>query len=254
MSLPPPIDGSPLACYQPEEADREEIPVGQKSKRRRLRAPSPAMMVALIALFVALGGTAGAAILITGKQIKNGSVTGVDIKNKSLTPKDFRGSVQGPQGPQGPQGAQGLRGPSDVYEHRLIGTVNGASSSPPQVLSLTLSNLPAGSYAIFGKALIAKSPPGTGEWSADCTLTAGSGATATSDRSLEPIKDTRYGHVNTHLVHTFTGTGSVVMACTVLGPPGQPGPSYTLGDNTNGDTRIIAVKVDSATRSSGTAT
>jgi hypothetical protein len=241
------------------------------------------MVVAMIALFVALSGTAVAttSALITGAQIKNNSISGVDIKNKSLTPTDFRGSVRGPAGPagatgatgpagpigatgttgpagppgaQGLQGAQGLRGPSDVYEHRLIGTVNGASSSPPQVLSLTLSNLPAGSYTIFGKALIAKSWPGTGEWSADCTLRAGSGATATSDRSLEPIKDTRYGHVNTHLVHTFTGTGSVVMACTVHGPPGQPGPTYTLGDNTNGDTRIIAVKVDSATKSSGTAT
>jgi hypothetical protein len=240
------------------------------------------MVVAMIALFVALTGTAVAttSALITGAQIKNNSISGVDIKNKSLTRTDFRGSVRGPagragatgatgpagpigatgtagpagpqgaQGPQGPQGAQGLRGPSDVYEHRLSGTVNGA---PLQELSLTLSNLPAGSYAIFGKALIAtRAVSASGESSARCNLTAGSGATATSDRSLEPITDTRYGHVNTHLVHTFAGTGSVVMACTMLNQ--LTGISYTLGDNTNGDTRIIAVKVDSATRSSGTAT
>jgi hypothetical protein len=237
------------------------------------------MVVGMIALFVALSGTAVAttSALITGAQIKNNSISGVDIKNKSLTPTDFRGSVRGPagpagatgatgpagpigatgtagpagpQGPLGSQGAQGLRGPSDVYEHRLSGTVNGAAL---QELSLTLSNLPAGSYAIFGKALIAtRAVSASGESSARCTLTAGSGATATSDRSLEPITDTRYGHVNTHLVHTFTGTGSVVMACTMLN--GLSGITYTLGDNTNGDTRIIAVKVDSATRSSGTAT
>ena len=81
---------------------------------------SPSMIVAMLALFVALGGTAIAAssALITGKQIKNSSITGADVKNKSLTPKDFRGSVRGlrglrgPAGPQGPQGPQGPAGPA----------------------------------------------------------------------------------------------------------------------------------------------
>jgi hypothetical protein len=223
-----------------------------------------ANVVSTLCLFVVLGsGTAYAAVNLAAGSVKTrhlakNAVTSPKVKDRSLRAQDFAlgqlpQGAKGEPGPQGPQGAQGLRGPSDVYEHRLSGRVNGASSSPPQVLSLTLSNLPAGSYAIFGKALIAKSFPGTGEWSADCTLTAGSGATTTSDRSLEPIKDLRYGHVNTHLVHTFTGTGSVVMACTVHGPPLEPGPTYTLGDG-SGDTRIIAVKVDSATKSSGTAT
>jgi hypothetical protein len=45
------------------------------------------MGVAMLALFVALTGTAVAttSALITGKQIKNGSITGLDIKNKSVT-------------------------------------------------------------------------------------------------------------------------------------------------------------------------
>jgi hypothetical protein len=76
---------------------------------------SPAMVVATLALFVALGGTAVAAgTLITGKQIKNSSITGADVKNNSLTPRDFRGSVRGPRGltgPAGPQGAAGAPGP-----------------------------------------------------------------------------------------------------------------------------------------------
>jgi hypothetical protein len=81
---------------------------------------SPSMIVAMLALFVALGGTAIAAgnALITGKQIKNSSITGADVKNKSLTPKDFKGSVRGLRGlrgavgPQGAQGAQGAQGPA----------------------------------------------------------------------------------------------------------------------------------------------
>ena len=100
--------------------------------RRILRKrPSPATVIAVLALFVALGGTATAAgILITGKQIKdgtvkgadigngsvatadvkNGSLTGLDVRDKSLTPADFSGSVQGPAGPPGPQGVPGPKG------------------------------------------------------------------------------------------------------------------------------------------------
>jgi hypothetical protein len=68
--------------------------------------------VSVIAVVLALGGTATAASLITGKQIKNSSVTGADIKNKSLTAADFSGSVRGAQGIQGARGLQGLPGPA----------------------------------------------------------------------------------------------------------------------------------------------
>ena len=44
---------------------------------------------------------------LTGKDVRNNSLTGTDVKNKSLTPKDFTGSVRGPQGPPGPLGATG---------------------------------------------------------------------------------------------------------------------------------------------------
>jgi hypothetical protein len=60
--------------------------------RKRIRRPSPALAISLIALFVALGGTGYAAITISGKNIKNNSVTGKDIKNKSLTGKDVKGN------------------------------------------------------------------------------------------------------------------------------------------------------------------
>jgi hypothetical protein len=77
----------------------------------RFGRQSPAIVIATLALFAALGGTAVAAgTLITGKQIKNGSITGVDVKNKSLTARDFRGSVRGPRGQTGPAGPQGAAG------------------------------------------------------------------------------------------------------------------------------------------------
>jgi hypothetical protein len=81
----------------------------------RFARQSPAVVLAMLALFVALTGTAVAttSALITGKQIKNSSITGADVKNKSLTPRDFRGSVRGLRGLRGftgPAGAKGDKG------------------------------------------------------------------------------------------------------------------------------------------------
>ena len=77
----------------------------------------------LAAVVLALSTTAaGAAGMITGKQIKNGSLTGkdmhdsslsgVDVRDGSLTAADFAGSLAGQPGPQGPRGAQGPTGPT----------------------------------------------------------------------------------------------------------------------------------------------
>lgn len=80
--------------------------------------PSAAMVLALVALFVALGGSATAALVVTGQVIKNGTVTGDDLKDGTLGKKKLskralralRGST-GPPGAQGPVGAQGDQGP-----------------------------------------------------------------------------------------------------------------------------------------------
>jgi hypothetical protein len=58
-------------------------------RRFRRFLPSPAMVVAVAALVMSLGGSAYA-LVITGKSIKNGSVTNKDINNRSLTGNDIR--------------------------------------------------------------------------------------------------------------------------------------------------------------------
>lgn len=70
------------------------------------------MIVAMLALFVALSGTAVAttSAVITGRQIANNSITGVDVKNKSLSPADFSGSVRGAPGAEGAPGSPGQPG------------------------------------------------------------------------------------------------------------------------------------------------
>jgi hypothetical protein len=72
-----------------------------------IRRPSPATALALTAPFVSLGGTSYAALSITGKNVKNSSLTG---------PQGATGphGVAGPEGPIGPQGSKGDTGTVDT--------------------------------------------------------------------------------------------------------------------------------------------
>jgi hypothetical protein len=48
------------------------------------RRPSPALVVATVALFVAFSGTATAALVLTGRNIKDGTITAKEVKNSTL--------------------------------------------------------------------------------------------------------------------------------------------------------------------------
>jgi hypothetical protein len=76
--------------------------------------PSPALVVATIALAVALGGTGYAAISLPAnsvgtKQLRNGAVNAAKIKKGSLNASSFAPG-QLPRGPKGDRGADGLPG------------------------------------------------------------------------------------------------------------------------------------------------
>ena len=115
---------------------------------RRWRTPSPAIVVSLIALFVALGGTTyaatslpknsvGAAQLkknaVTSAKVKKGSITGAKVKVGSLLAIDFKAG-QLPAG--GITGLQTVKGSSIVLSPN---EQNGATA-----------NCPAGKKAVSG--------------------------------------------------------------------------------------------------------
>lgn len=91
--------------------------------RRTIIRPT-SMLVALFAVVLACAGTATAAKLLTGKDIKNSSLTGADVKNSSLTGKDIKNgslgaaelspaaitALKGAAGPSGATGATGAKG------------------------------------------------------------------------------------------------------------------------------------------------
>jgi hypothetical protein len=60
--------------------------------RRFLKRPSPAMIVALVALFVSLGGNAFAAVIITSSsQVRDGVLTGADLATGTVRSADVQG-------------------------------------------------------------------------------------------------------------------------------------------------------------------
>jgi hypothetical protein len=118
--------------------------------------PSPAMVVACIALIVALGGTSyaiqalpqssvGSKQLknnaVTSKKIKNGVVNSNKVKNGSLLSADFKAG-QLPAGAQGPRGLTGERGPQgERGERGLQGEVG-----PPGPATGAAGGALAGNY------------------------------------------------------------------------------------------------------------
>lgn len=92
--------------------------------RRFTRRPSPAMMVATVAVVLSLGGTGYAAT-----KLPKNSVTSTQVKDKSLLARDFkRGQL--PKGETGPAGAPGAAGPQGAAGPAGIGQVRQVDGNP----------------------------------------------------------------------------------------------------------------------------
>ena len=119
----------------------------------------PATIIAILALFVAVGGTATAASgLINGKNIKNNTVTGKKLKNKTITknklaPKTIK-ALKGQKGATGAKGAKGdpgLNGVVSPFFAESVGSVNIPASTELGVVTL---DVPAGRYIVTANVSI----------------------------------------------------------------------------------------------------
>lgn len=90
------------------------------------KRPSLAIVISMVALVVAMGGTSYAAVKIgtsdlqnsavTSSKIKNETIRSGDVRDGSLKARDFGGAL-----PSGPKGAQGPRGLPGINRWALIG-------------------------------------------------------------------------------------------------------------------------------------
>jgi hypothetical protein len=184
----------------------------------RGRRPSAALIVSVIALVVALGGTALAgapaqlARVITGKQIKNGSIGSADIHNNNLLLKDFkrsqRSKLVGKQGPRGAQGLKGDIGPSTAYHSTFDYLPAGTALPGSGFTTLHTLNLPAGSYLVIATADV--SNHGTGENGAVCDLDSSTGDNTRV--AAEGLTDV-HTDLTATLTTTLTTAGSVRLDC-----------------------------------------
>lgn len=140
-----------------------------ESARPRRRLPRPATVLASIAVFAALAGTATAASsLIDGKEIKRGTITGKQIKNKSLAlnklapaaVKSLQGATgaRGPEGPRGATGATGAKGETGAQGPAgIVNPASGGNSGSTNIadgdeeLLLTVPVATAGTYVVSAK-------------------------------------------------------------------------------------------------------
>ena len=124
---------------------------------RRVVAGRAGMVAAFVlGLVIATAATAGAARLITGKQIKDGSIGSRDLA-KAVRTQIGKPGPAGPVGATGAPGApgaagpQGARGPSEAYRVTGPSPVNLTAGSSVEVASITV---PAGAYTVSATGFI----------------------------------------------------------------------------------------------------
>lgn len=174
------------------------------------RLPSPSLIVALMALVMACAGTATAASLISGKQIKKNTVTSKQIKNRSLRTKDLHASAvralkgrKGDPGGPGSVGPVGPVGPSDVYSARA------ANATPANNTAVLSRDVPAGSYLVTAKAMLLYDDAGPGPSEFECRLVAGTA----SDRSRSTMDPFTRDTVPFQLAFQSAGGARISLVC-----------------------------------------
>jgi len=198
------------------------------------------MVVALIALVIACGGTATAASVLihSSSQIANGVITAKNIHAATITGRQIKGQTIGAnqianssigtsklkskaiktlEGTSGSTTTSSTTVGSALEYDRQTGPSNVAAGQPSQRV-ITADNIPPGVYAIFAETNIAdlNAPGSLFEFvptadvqcsiSADADVAIGSNVIGGSFFSGS-------ADVNMEITHTFAGTGTVTMDC-----------------------------------------
>ncbi len=175
-----------------------------------MRRPTSSMAVALLALFIALGGTATAAsVLITSsKQVRNGTITGADLKDGTVGVGELTGAARA-----------AMAGTAAVEATRAVGPVGVAKGASERVA--TLQVVEAGRYAIFAKTVLTGTQNdsklfNTGDSiGGHCTLDA-AGDTDQSRALLGAPGANSPGQLNMQITRTLQAGDRVTLTCDVV--------------------------------------
>lgn len=192
-----------------------------------------ANVVATLALFVALGGGAYAAIKLPAnsvgtKQLRSRAVTPAKLsrKTKALLKRGPRGAT-GTPGTPGASGATGAAGPSDVY---AAGTAF-VSPLPASETTLGTMTVPAGSYLLQAKVTMEVA---AGASTSECTLGGPFGSSVIWDQGEVKHTGASDDVISLLGVATFTAPQVVELSCRAL-----------AGTVTADDARVTAIKTGS---------
>ncbi|HNC93919.1 MAG TPA: collagen-like protein [Solirubrobacterales bacterium] len=197
----------------------------------RMKSLQPATLIALMALFVAVGGTATAASglingknikprTITSKQLKRGAVGTRQIRNKAISKTKLKPAllkslkktgatgatgaqgvpgeqgIPGPQGPKGATGAKGATGPKGAQGPAGIVTPQHAGNFNNQNIKganvpMVTDNVPARSYVVMAKV----AATATAASGLDCQLKAGDFVIDRSSTEFDAMFDQSFVYV-----------------------------------------------------------
>ena len=168
-----------------------------------------ANVVSTLCLFMLLGGSAYAAIQITGKNVKNSSLTGTDVKNnsltgsdvKGLTGKDFSGSL--PAGQQGPKGDKGDKGDK--------GETGGVDTAILWAVVRQDATLARGKHATSSARLSFGGPPTTGAYVVTFDRNVSQCAYSVTEGGDTPVVSAGISDPHQILAHSANGSDAVLV-------------------------------------------
>jgi hypothetical protein len=122
----------------------------------KFRKPSPALVISIIALCVALGGSAYAATVITSKEIRNGTIQNVDIKKGTIQSTRLSSGLQKILTKKGASlGGSSVSGSSAGTVAAEAIRKSGPENQPPgQLITVASMTIPPGAYVITANTVM----------------------------------------------------------------------------------------------------
>lgn len=211
----------------------------------KLRTPSPALVISIVALCVALGGSAYAATVITSKQIKNETIQNVDIKKGTIQSTRLSSGLQKILGKK--SGTSGTSGASVGGSRTALEAIRkaGPENQPANtIVTAATLTVPPGAYVITANTVMTAFTGTTnplealfgsnGSLTGTCTLDA-AGVTQTSLQTIAVNDRQTPATLGMQLTRTVGAPSDVKLNCSATIP-------WRLSE-----TSIIATRVDGIT-------